>query len=288
MAGTGHGIRNKCIYPIPTPDENMHGRCLCTIILALLLVLAGCVSTPQEKPAQPFAPAGPEARPHYIVGADGDFPPFTMSDQNGTISGFDADAARWVAEHEGFDITFVAVPWDTIVPSLESRRIDIIWSGMTITDTRREQVNFSEPYFRVSPAFAIRNGSPFTMQDLYAGRLRVGAQAGSTGADWITDNLVKPGRMPGTNLTLYPDISSLSDRVADGTVDISIVQDPSQQRVTASRSLVIIGSAPHQELYAVAVRKDDPELLARINEGLSRLKKDPYWQELQKKYGLTG
>jgi len=266
----------------------MHGKCLCTLILALFLVLAGCASPLQETTTQPVAPAGTESRPHYLVGADGGFPPFTMADQNGTISGFDADAARWVAEHEGFDITFVALPWDTIVPSLESRRIDIIWSGMTITDQRREQMNFSEPYYTVSPVFAVRNGSPITLQDLYAGRLRVGAQAGSTEADWISDNLVKTGKMPAANLTLYPDIPTLSDRVADGSVDISLVQGPTQQRFAASRPLVIIGSAPEREIYAVAVRKDDPELLARINEGLSRLKKDPYWQELKQKYGLDG
>ncbi|MFA4848427.1 MAG: ABC transporter substrate-binding protein [Methanoregula sp.] len=224
--------------------------------------------------------------PHYIIGVDGDFPPFTSKDSGGNFSGLDIDAARWIAEKKGFQVQFVAVPWDNIVPSLEAGTVDIIWSGMTISDERQAKVNFSQPYYTVNQSIAIRAGSPVTMQDLYDGRLRIGVQAGSTEADWVTKNLIRTGKMPASNLSQYPDITILTKNLENGTIDASIIQSPSQKRAISLRSLVIIGTTPSQDLYAVAVRKTNPELLTIIDDGLVQMMKDPYWHQLKQRYDL--
>jgi polar amino acid transport system substrate-binding protein len=124
------------------------------------------------------------------------------------------------------------------------------------------------------------------MEDLYAGRLRVGVQNGSTEADWVTQNLVRTGKMPAKNLSQYPDITTLTGRLGDGTIDVSIVQAPSQELSVAGKPLVIIGNTPQHDNYAVAVRKTDTVLLGKINNGLLQMMKDPYWQQLKQKYGL--
>jgi polar amino acid transport system substrate-binding protein len=255
-------------------------------LVVMLLFAAGCTSAPEGAAQHPAAGTPPGVRPHYIIGVDGDFLPFTSQDRGGNFSGFDIDAARRVAEQEGFDVTFVAVPWDAIVPALESGKIDIIWSGMTVTEERQERVNFSVPYYSVNQSIAVRAGSPVTMQDFIDGRVRVGAQAGSTEAEWVTKNLVQTGKMPQSNLSLYPDITTLTENLENGTVDASVIQLPSQQRVIQGRDLVILGTTPSPDLYAVAVRKTNPELLARVDHGLLSLMKDPYWQQLKGKYGL--
>ena len=265
----------------------MKGTALVLIALvAGLLAVSGCLSAPGGPAPAPAATLPQEARPHYLVGVDGDFPPFTAEDRGGNFTGIDTDAARYVAAEEGFGITFVAVPWDTVVPSLESGKIDIIWSGMTVDAERQARVNFSVPYYAVNLSVAARAGSGLTLQDLFAGRLRVGAEAGSTEADWVRSKLIATGKMPAANLTLYPSITALTEGLGNGTVDASVIPLPSQRLSVAGRPLAIIGTLPEQERYAVAVRKGDPALLARIDDGLLRLMADSYWQQLKQEYGL--
>lgn len=278
---------DKHIYPEQALNEIMKGTVIVFIVLVfLLLVASGCVSAPNAPPAQPATTSPQEVQPHYIIGVDEDFPPFTSKDSGGNFSGLDIDAARWIAEKKGFQVQFVAIPWDNIVPSLEGGTIDIIWSGMTISDERQAKVNFSQPYYAVNQSIAIRAGSPVTMQDLSDGRLRIGVQAGSTEAEWVIKNLIRTGKMPASNLSQYPNITTLTNNLEKGSVDASIIQAPSQQRAISGRSLEIIGTTPSQDLYAVAVRKTNPELLTIIDNGLLQLMKDPYWQQLKQKYDL--
>ena len=227
-----------------------------------------------------------EVRPHYIIGVDADFPPFASKDSAGNISGFDIEAARWIAEKKGFDVEFVAVPWENAISMLQAGKIDMIASGMTITEKRLALVNFSTPYYAVNMSIAARKGSNITMQDLYEGRLRIGAQTGTNEADWVNNTLIQTGKMPASNLSLYPDITTLTNNLEKGTFDASIVQSPSQQRAIKGKSLVIIGTTPSQEKIAIAIRKTDPGLQAIINDGLLQLMKDPYWQQLKQKYSM--
>lgn len=265
----------------------MKGTVIVFIALVFLfLVAAGCMSAPENPALQPATNTLQEVRQHYIIGVDGDFPPFASKDGGGNFSGLDIDAARWIAEREGFDATFVAVPWDNVLPLLEAGKIDIIYSGMTVTEERQALVNFSVPYYTVNQSIAVRAGSAHTMQDLFNGRLRIGTQAGSTEADWVNKTLIQTGKMPASNLFQYPDITTLTDNLENGTVDASIIQTPTQHRVVNGKPLIIIGSTPSQEAYAVAVRKTDPELLVIMDDGLVQLMKDPYWQQLLKKYDL--
>ena len=278
---------DKHINPESALNGNMKGTAIVFIALVfLLLVASGCVSAPKGQSIQPATITPQEVRPHYIIGVDGDFPPFTSKDSGGNFSGLDIDAARWIAEREGFQVQFVAVPWDNVVPALEAGTIDIIWSGMTVNKERQAKMNFSQPYYTVNQSVAIRSGSPVTMQDLYDGRLRIGAQAGSTEADWVIKNLIRTGKMPASNLSQYPDIKILTKNLENGTIDASIIQTPSQQRAITKRPLVIIGTIPSSDIYAVAIRKTDPGLLATIDDGLLQLMKDPYWLHLKQKYNL--
>lgn len=259
------------------------------VVIALifgLLVVAGCVSSPENKGPAPVTVTLHEVRPTFIVGVDGDFPPFSTKDRSGNYSGFDIDAARWIAEREGFNVKFIAVPWERIVPALESGEIDMVYSGMSVTGERQARVNFSQPYYTVNRSIAVRAGSPLTMEDLYSGRLRIGAQAGSTEADWVKSDLIRTGKMQASNLTQYSDITTLTNNLENGVVDASIIQTPSQKRAIAGRSLIIIGMTPSEEKYAVAVRKTDTELQAMIDDGLTQIMKDPYWYQLKKEYEM--
>jgi polar amino acid transport system substrate-binding protein len=256
-------------------------------ILVFFLVASGCVSAPGGPPRGEITPVPKDGKMQYVIGVDSDYPPFTYRDTAGNLTGFDIEAARWIADREGFDVEFVAVPWDRIIPALNDGTIDMVYSGMTVTPEREKDVSFTTSYYTVNLSVAIRQGSGITMQDLYVGRLRIGTQEGSTGAAWVEDNLVQSGKMPAVNHIRYPDLSTLVDNLANRTIDASVYDAPPQERAITGKSLTIIGEIPTQERYAVAVRKNDSQLLATMDDGLRHLMADPYWQHLLRKYGLA-
>lgn len=265
----------------------MHKTVMGFIVLSCIFILAaGCVSAPQESPHANVAVTQKAVTDHYIVGVDANFPPFAQQDDSGNISGFDIDALRWIAEREDFEVEFMSVPWNQAIPMLEAGKIDLIASGMMVNDERSERVNFSLPYYTVSLGVAIRAGSGIVIQDINDGRIVVGAQAGSTDAAWIVENLIKTGKMPASNLSLYPDITNLTRNLEEGNVDAVIIQSPTLQQDIAGRPLVVIGTILSDQKIAYAVRKTDPELLERIDDGLSQLMKNPYWDQLKQQYGL--
>jgi polar amino acid transport system substrate-binding protein len=259
---------------------------LVIVFLIGSLTVAGCTSGPAGQPPPSTTPVPAEEKPHYTIGIDADYPPFTYRDSEGNFTGFDIESARWIADREGFDVEFVAVPWDAIIPTLQSGTIDMIYSGISITPDREKEVNFTIPYYTVTKSVAVRSGSNITLEDLYNGRLRVGTQSGSSAETWIEDTLIEPGSMPASNLVLYPNLSAVTEGLMSGSFDASIIDTPSQLQLISGKPLVILGEIPTADQYAVAVRKTDPELLATMNDGLRQLMADPYWQQLLQKYGL--
>ncbi len=258
---------------------------LLTVFIGILAVIAvfsaGCLS---EK-----TPAGTTGgRPQYTIGVDTDYRPFAYMDEQGNMTGFDIDAARWIAARKGFDPVFVGFAWDDIIPALEQGKIDMIYSGLTVTPEREERVDFTRPYYTTNQSVAARTGSNVSMQDFHAGRLRVGAQAGSTGAAWVAENLAGAGLMPAEKLVLYPDVSSMAAGLEGGAVQVIIGDAPPLILMTKEKPFSIIGEIPTRERYAIAVRKGDSPTREMMDDGLSQLMKDPSWSLLLEKYGLGG
>lgn len=86
---------------------------------------------------------------------------------------------------------------------LQAKKIDLIYAGMTITDERKEKVNFSTPYWVVTRMWWQRRGSNVTVEDVLSGKAIIGTQRGCTAAMWIEENLIGKGLMPQTSLKLY-------------------------------------------------------------------------------------
>ncbi|MDH7510089.1 MAG: transporter substrate-binding domain-containing protein [Methanolinea sp.] len=287
---TGFDTNSNFLSPSPGVGVLVCHRCMMkrivwiTVFIGILAVIAvfsaGCLSGKT-------APAGVTAgRPQYVIGVDTDYRPFTYRDGQGNITGFDIEAARWIAARKGFDPVFVDVSWDDIIPALEQGKIDMIYSGMTVTPEREGRVDFTRPYYVVNQSVAARTGSNVSMQDFHAGRLRVGAQAGSTGAAWVAENLVRAGLMPAENLVLYPGVPSLAAGLERGEVQAIIGDAPSIRLMAGEKSFTLIGGVPTGERYAIAVRKGDTRTREMMDDGLSQLMKDPSWNLFLEKYGL--
>jgi len=250
------------------------------ILLVAAILFAGCAGTPQA------APAATTEKTHYIVGIDAEYPPYSYVDVNGTATGFDVDSMRWIAERKRITVTFQPTAWDGMIPSMEAGKIDMVYSGMTITPERREKVNFSIPYLKINQSIAMNDNSNRTLDDFYAGRATVGAQRGTTGAIWVEENLVNKGIMPKENLVLYDSFPLAATDLGIGRIDAAVYDKPSMIPAIADKPAHIIGEIDTDEQYGVAIPKTNPALLTLMNEGLTDLMQDPYWETLKAKYSL--
>jgi polar amino acid transport system substrate-binding protein len=250
--------------------------CVCAF---LAVAFAGCTGTTE--------PDGGVETQTYVVGIDAEYPPYSYLDSEGNAIGFDVESMKWIAEDQGFEVTFQPTAWDGIIPALQAGKIDLIYSGMTITEERAEVVSFSEPYWQVNQAVAIYQDSGVTMDDLHAGSLVVGAQRGTTAAFWVEENLIDTGKMAEDDLKLYDSFPLVVTDLSNKRIDAAMYDRPPMEDAIAGKSLEIIGEINTGELYGVAVRQEDTELLAMINDGLANLQADPYWEELKAQYEMA-
>ncbi|MBA7486876.1 L-cystine-binding protein FliY [subsurface metagenome] len=222
----------------------------------------------------------------YIVGIDGAYPPYSFIDKDGNAQGFDVDSMKWIAEKKGIDVTFMAVDWDAIIPTLQAGKIDMVYAGMTITPERQDVVNFSDPYWTINQDVVAREDSNVTLDDVLAGKVILGTQRGCTAAIWIEENLIETGKLPKDNLKLYADTPAAVSDLGTGRIDAVMYDDVSLQDIIKGMPMKTIGFVETKEQFGVAIRKDDTALLEFMNEGLAELQADPYWEELQEKHNL--
>lgn len=261
------------------------------ILTAIITVcLCGCTQTTDKsgnvvKPAENHSIQTQEKKT-YIVGIDGDYHPFSFIDKNGAAQGFDVESVRWIAKKFGFEVKIEPIAWDAIIPALNANTIDMIYSGMTITDKRKEQVSFSNPYWKVNQSVAVHNDSTLTMQDFMAGKGRIGAQRASTGAFWVEENLVNKSLIQPDQLVTNDIFPLVAADLQNKRIDFAIFDQPPMTDAIVDKPLHIIGEIDTGEEYGVAIRKSDTELLNTINKGLDLLKKSPDWAVLKKKYAM--
>ncbi|MGC9529031.1 MAG: basic amino acid ABC transporter substrate-binding protein [Candidatus Bipolaricaulaceae bacterium] len=237
--------------------------------------------------------AGAGEAPRYIDGIDAAFPPFSFIDESGAPAGFDVDVIRWIAAEMGFEVQIVPVDWDAIIPTLLAGNIDLIASGMTITAARQERVAFTDPYWSVDLAVVVRQtgleGEPVPELTLFeAGRpgRKIGVQRGTTSQDWLEKNVVDAGI--DIELVLYENFLLALEDLLIGRLDAAVMDEPTARTGITDRPLTIVGTINTGEIYGYAVRKEDTELLALLNEGLRRIQATDTWDQLVDRWLVGG
>ena len=220
-----------------------------------------------------------------VNGIDANFPPFAFVDKTGTPSGFDVDAMNWIAKEMGFKVKHQPMDWDGIIPSLNAKKIDLIASGMSVTEERRKQVSFTNPYWKILQVLVVPKDSKLTLDEILAKANKVGVQRGTSEAKWMEENLIKKGK--DFQLVYYDSAPLAVEDVVNGRVVAAAMDDAPAQDAVKKKPVKILGEfGMSQEEFGYAVRKEDTELLNKLNEGLKKLMATPYWEELKKKYEL--
>ncbi len=220
----------------------------------------------------------------YVNGIDANFPPFAYVDESGEPSGFDVDAVEWIADEMGFEVTHEPIAWDGIIPALKSDKIDFIASGMSITEERKKQVDFTIPYWEVKKVLVVSENADISVDEIMSGE-RLGVQRGTTSAEWLK----KHQNEYGYTLRYYDSAPMAVADVVNGRIQAAAMDMAPAKEAQSEKPVTILGTfGMKSEAFGYAVRKGDDELLQTLNKGLKKLMNDPYWDKLVQKYEPGG
>ena len=257
-------------------------------LFAAGLLLAACGKkepAPTATAAAPAAAAAPAPAPAkvYVVGTDAAYAPFESQNPKGEIVGFDVDVVKAAAAKAGIEVKFVNTPWEGIFNALAQGDRDMIVSAVTITDERKQTIDFSTPYFDAVQLIAVKADSKIAKFDDLK-KAKVGVQTGTTGDEAVTKLLGKTStaikRFESTPLALKElEAGGVDAVVADNGVVIHYVANNAgaKFKTVADQSF-----APEQ--YGVAIKKGNADLLAKVNKGLADIKADGSYDKIYAQY----
>lgn len=241
------------------------------VALAIMtMIVLACSSTPDKDVAQ--GDTGVDNTGQTLrVGLSPDYPPMAYV-EDGVIKGMEVELAMEVAADMGKTMELVPMPWAELLPALMRGDVDVVMSGMTVTDERKQLVAFSEPYMTLGQMaiIRIRDAGRFRtpMQALESGA-RVGYINDTTGQAFVDNTPVVKSRQG------YASVELALTALSEGQIDVFIHDAPTSWDLAVSPwadNLISLYRPLTQESLAWAVRKDDAALLAKLNAALAKLK----------------
>ncbi len=219
-----------------------------------------------------------------IVGTEPTFPPFEMQDsQTGAIIGFDIDMIKAIAKDQGFEVEVRNLGFDGLVPALQTGNIDIAASGMSITEKRKKQISFSDPYINAGLAVAVKSDNKTVKSVSELNGLTAGVQIGSTGAGQA-EELKKTGMLK--SVKTFENVALAMAELMAGGVDVVINDLPVSEAYVQKQkgALKLLPGVLKSDSYGFGVRKNNKELLDKINAGLKSIKANGTADQIKAKY----
>lgn len=254
---------------------------LLLLLLSAMLIIAACGS---DEPAEETGGSGDGAAESktYKVGIDTTYPPFEF-EENGEYTGIDIDLINAIAESQGFEIEFNPMDFGGIIPALQAGQLDVAIAGMSITDERKNVVDFSDPYFDAGLSLVVAkdNNDITSLEDLKGKTVAV--KSGTTGSKFAMDNESKYGY----TVAQFEDSPSMFQEVSNGNADVLLEDYPVIAYAIAESGLDLktVGDRLTGDQYGIAVLKgENADLLEKINTGLQELRDSGEYDEILNKY----
>ena len=245
-----------------------------SLIVAALVagaLLAACGK--KEEPAPAPAPAAAAPAAAIVVGLDDNFPPMGFRDEKNEIVGFDIDLAKEAGKRLGAEVTFKPIDWNAKEAELNGKRVDVLWNGLTITEERKANILFTTPYLENRQIVVVLDKSPIKSKADLAGKV-VGVQQGSSAIDAVkkdeaTAKSLKELKEFGDNVAALMDVSA-------GRLDALVVDEVVGRYYTAKKpgEYRVLDDNFGTEDYGVGTRKEDTELMAKLQKALEDMKAD--------------
>ena len=256
------------------------------LVLALALVMTGCGTkkddTAADAPAVSEDAAATENTEDtaeggtLVMATNAEFPPYEYHEGD-EIVGIDAEIAAAIAEKLGMELQIEDMAFDSLIPAIQSNKADMVLAGMTVTEDRLENVNFSDSYATGVQVVIVKEGSDVTLDNL--GEKMIGTQRGTTGYIYTS------GDYGDDHVTAYDNGASAVQALLNGQVDCVVIDSaPAEAFVAANAGLTILDTEYVTESYAIGVNTDNTALLDAINQALAELTADGTVQAIVDKY----
>lgn len=260
-----------------------------TVLLAaaMLLALAACgtntgsdTDVPESADVASFTTVE-EGTLHMATNAA--FPPYEMVSDDGGFEGIDVEIATLIAEKLGLELVVDDMDFTSVVTSVQSGKDDIAMAGLTVTDERKEYVDFTDSYATGVQVVIVKDDSDITSIDDLEGKM-IGTQEGTTGYIYCSDT-PENGGYGEDHVVAYTNGATAVQALIDGKVDCVVIDSaPAAEFVAANEGLKILDTEFTTEDYAIGVSKDNTELKDAVNTALQELIADGSVQAIIDKY----
>lgn len=207
-----------------------------------------------------------------------DFPPFEYM-EDGKVVGYDAAIITEVAKRLGLEAEISHMAFDSLVSQVAGgSTADVAISGITINDERKAEVDFTEPYYDSNLAIVVLADSDIATKDDLKG-VAVGAQSGTSGEDWLKENVGDE------NYTPYAELTEAMASLRTGKVKALVYDEPVAKSYIANKGYddcKVLDVIATGEQYGIAVNKDNAALTAAINKALADMQEDGTMDEIAK------
>lgn len=237
------------------------------LLLVLALVLGGC---------------GKKNKEVIKVGSDMTYKPFEFLDEKTKKpSGFDIEYMEALGKAMGTKIEFVNTSWDGLIPGLNKGDFDLLISAMTITDERKQSIDFSAPYFTTGQVIAVKKGTTgITGPADLKGKV-ISVQIGTTGQ-------LEAEKIAGIKrIDKYPTMPEAFVALKQGKADASVVDElvALDEMKANPDGIEVVGAPFTTENYGIGVKKDrGDDLLERLNTAIAKLQEDGTYDKLYQKW----
>jgi polar amino acid transport system substrate-binding protein len=251
------------------------------IVLALMCILlaAGVVFAGGKKDAGQSAAQGDTSlqeimsKKKLVMGLDDSFPPMGYRNENHEIVGYDVDLAKEVAKRLGVDLVLQPIDWAAKEQELNTKEIDCIWNGFTITDERKQNLLFTPPYLKNAQVIVVKGNSPINSLANLIGKT-VGTQAGSSSVEAIDD--APDFKASLKDIVHYPDfLTALMDLDVGGidavVIDLVVANDNINR---SGKDFRILSEGLGDEEFGIGFRKADKALADKVWETLLAMASD--------------
>ena len=272
------------------------GLLLVVALVAAVLALTGCGSSTPNSSSSTTPSTSTETKPALklvkegvlTVGSDTSFPPFE-SMNGATAEGFDVDLANALAKELGLTVNFTSQKFDTLIPQLKAGgTFDVIMSAMTITDERKQEIDFSTPYIDSNQSIAVVKGKfakldgnqTAAINTAFTGKI-IGVQSGTTGESWAKENL-----KGAKQITPFDDTLAAFSALNAGKVD-AVVNDLPVSAYLVKSSYTgdeLVAEIPTGEQYGIGIASTNAELKTAIDDAFAKLKSNGTYDEIYKKW----
>lgn len=216
-----------------------------------------------------------------VMGTNATFPPYEYY-ENGQIVGIDAEIAAAIADKLGMTLEIMDMEFGSIIAAVQTGKIDMGVAGMTVTEERLESVDFSSSYATGIQVIIVTEDSPITsVDDLSAegADYTIAVQQDTTGDIYATDDFGEDA------IARYNKGADAVLALTTGRADCVIIDsEPAKSYVAANEGLKILDTEYAVEDYAIAISKDNPELLEKVNNALAELTEDGTIANIINKY----